>query len=53
MITKDHTFRPDGKYTECKICGICSFPHIHRVGTLPKDFEVIREDEETNNNKEL
>lgn len=45
MIKEDFTFYPDGKYTECKICGICAFPHIHRTGTSPKDFEQIIEKE--------
>lgn len=26
---------------ECGVCGIVSFAHLHRYGTLPKDFERI------------
>lgn len=37
----DFTFYPTKDFKECPVCGICSFPHIHRKGTLPKDFERI------------
>ena len=39
---KDFTFYPSN-YKECPICGICSFPHIHKANTNPKDFEKIDE----------
>lgn len=34
---------PDGSWKECEVCGICSFSHLHRPNTLPKDFEKIPE----------
>lgn len=34
------TFRPK-KDTKCGYCGISSFAHRHKAGTLPKDFERI------------
>lgn len=43
LVKRDFIFRPteDGKYKECKICGIVSFSHFHKKGSLPKDFEKI------------
>ena len=40
-VTKNYTFNPDEKRSECKICGIQSFAHLHTVGTLPKDFVML------------
>src|SRR3990167_2227986 len=36
---KDFTFTKVG--TECPVCFISYFPHIHKKGALPKDFERI------------
>lgn len=48
----DFTFYPTKDFKECPVCGICSFPHIHRKGTLPKDFERIEpENKSTNEEK--
>lgn len=33
-----------GKSAECYICGICSFDHKHKKGTLPKDFERVEDE---------
>lgn len=43
----DVMFTPiEGIHAECEWCGICSFAHIHRAGTLPKDFERMQEPKE-------
>lgn len=41
-MKKDFTYRVNK--IECTVCGICSFDHIHRAGTKPKDFEMIPEE---------
>lgn len=45
----DFTFYPTKDFKECPVCGICSFPHIHRKGTFPKDFERIEPENKSTN----
>jgi len=39
-IVCDIEFIADGK-TECDVCGISAFSHVHKEGTLPKDYNIV------------
>lgn len=40
-VKKETIYIPNGEIMGCPICGISSFAHIHKVNTLPGDFERI------------
>lgn len=48
MVEKDYTHESRG--AECFICGL-KFPHFHKKGTMPKDFERIEGQGEEEFNK--
>lgn len=40
IIKADFTFTPQDGF-DCPMCGISAFPHKHKAGTAPGDFERI------------